>query len=157
MFVGIGYDVHRLISGKQLVLGGVSIPYEMGLEAHSDGDVLLHAIMDALLGACGMGDIGMHFPDNDNRYKGISSMELLKEVKKMMDENGYRPVNVDAIVVAQAPRISPHSELMKINIAEALDMVPGRVNIKATTTEKLGFEGRKEGISAQAIASVEQM
>lgn len=157
MFVGIGYDVHRLIEGKQLVLGGVSIPYEMGLEAHSDGDVLLHAIMDALLGACGMGDIGVHFPDSDVRYKGISSMELLNEVKRMMEENGYRPVNVDAIVVAQAPRISPHSELMKINIAEALDLVPGRVNIKATTTERLGFEGRKEGISAQAIASVEQM
>lgn len=157
MFVGIGYDVHRLIEGKQLVLGGVSIPYEMGLEAHSDGDVLLHAVMDALLGACGMGDIGVHFPDSDDRYKGISSIALLKEVKKMMDEKGYRPVNVDAIVVAQAPRISPHSELMKINIAEALDMVPGRVNIKATTTERLGFEGRKEGISAQAVASVEQM
>lgn len=155
MFVGIGYDAHRLIPEKPLVLGGVSIPYEKGLEAHSDGDVLVHAIMDALLGACGLGDIGIHFPDSDERYAGISSMKLLAEVRRIMKNYGYYPVNVDAVIVAQAPRISPHSEMMKINVAEALALSPARVNIKATTTEKMGFEGRKEGISAQAIASVE--
>ncbi len=155
MFVGIGYDAHRLISGRKLVLGGVDIPYEMGLEAHSDGDVLVHAVMDSLLGACGLGDIGIHFPDSDAKYKDVSSIKLLIEVRKIMEKNGFRPVNVDAVIVAQAPRISPHSELMKVNIAEALALSPARVNIKATTTEKMGFEGRGEGISAQAIAAVE--
>lgn len=155
MFVGIGYDAHRLISGRKLVLGGVNIPYEMGLEAHSDGDVLVHAVMDSLLGACGLGDIGIHFPDSDAKYKDVSSIKLLTEVRKIMEKNGFRPVNVDAVIVAQAPRISPHSELMKVNIAEALALSPARVNIKATTTEKMGFEGRGEGISAQAIAAVE--
>ncbi len=156
MFVGIGYDAHRLIPEKPLVLGGVNIPYEKGLEAHSDGDVLVHAIMDALLGACGLGDIGIHFPDTDERYMGISSMKLLTEVRRIMKNYGYYPVNVDAVIVAQAPRISPHSEMMKVNVAEALALSPARVNIKATTTEKMGFEGRKEGISAQAIVSVEK-
>lgn len=155
MFVGIGYDAHRLISGRQLVLGGVNIPYEMGLEAHSDGDVLVHAVMDSLLGACGLGDIGIHFPDSDAKYKDVSSIKLLAEVRKIMEKNGFEPVNIDAVIVAQAPRISPHSELMKVNIAEALALSPARVNIKATTTEKMGFEGRGEGISAQAIAAVE--
>lgn len=155
MFVGIGYDAHRLISGRKLVLGGVNIPYEMGLEAHSDGDVLVHAVMDSLLGACGLGDIGIHFPDSDAKYKDVSSIKLLAEVRKIMEKNGFRPVNVDAVIVAQAPRISPHSELMKVNIAEALALSPARVNIKATSTEKMGFEGRGEGISAQAIAAVE--
>ncbi len=155
MFVGIGYDAHRLISGRKLVLGGVNIPYEMGLEAHSDGDVLVHAVMDSLLGACGLGDIGIHFPDSDAKYKDVSSIKLLAEVRKIMEKNGFEPVNIDAVIVAQAPRISPHSELMKVNIAEALALSPARVNIKATTTEKMGFEGRGEGISAQAIAAVE--
>lgn len=155
MFIGIGYDAHRLISGRKLVLGGVEIPYERGLEAHSDGDVLVHAIMDALLGACGLGDIGIHFPDTDDRYKDISSIELLGKVGRIMEKEGYRAVNVDAVIVAQAPRISPHSEFMKINIAQALGLSPARVNIKATTTEKMGFEGRGEGISAQAAACVE--
>jgi len=155
MFVGIGYDAHRLISGRKLVLGGVNIPYEMGLEAHSDGDVLVHAVMDSLIGACGLGDIGIHFPDSDAKYKDVSSIKLLAEVRKIMEKNGFEPVNIDAVIVAQAPRISPHSELMKVNIAEALALSPARVNIKATTTEKMGFEGRGEGISAQAIAAVE--
>ena len=157
MFVGIGYDAHRLISDRKLVLGGVTIPYEMGLEAHSDGDVLVHAVMDALLGACGLGDIGIHFPDTDQAYKDVSSIKLLAQVRKIMEKNGFKPVNVDAVIVAQAPRISPHAELMKVNISEALALSPARVNIKATTTEKMGFEGRKEGISAQAIAAVEQV
>lgn len=157
MFIGIGYDAHRLIEGRRLILGGVEIPYERGLEAHSDGDVLLHAIMDSLLGACGLGDIGIHFPDTEDKYKDISSLELLAEVGRLMIKAGYRAVNVDAVIVAQAPRVSPYSEFMKINIAEALELSPARVNIKATTTEGMGFEGRGEGISAQAVACVEQV
>lgn len=157
MFVGIGYDVHKFTEGRKLILGGVEIPYEKGLEAHSDGDVLLHAVMDALLGACGLGDIGIHFPDKDDRYGGASSMELLKTVREMMRSEGYEPVNVDAVIVAQAPKMAPYSEFMKINIAEALALHPARVNVKATTTEGLGFEGRKEGISVQAVASVEEI
>ena len=156
MFVGIGYDVHRFTEGRKLILGGVEIPYGKGLEAHSDGDVLLHAIMDALLGACGLGDIGMHFPDTDPRYEGASSMELLKTVRAKLEGEGYAPVNVDAVIVAQAPKIAPYSEFMRTSIAEALALSPARVNIKATTTERLGFEGRKEGISVQAVALVEE-
>lgn len=157
MYAGIGYDVHRLTENRDLIIGGVKIPYEKGLEAHSDGDVLVHAVMDALLGACGLGDIGVHFPDSDPEYRGASSIGLLGRVREIMGESGFRPANVDAVIVAQAPRMSPHSEAMKINIAEALEMSPARVNIKATTTEHLGFEGRGEGISAQAVATVEQL
>ncbi len=157
MFVGIGYDVHKFTEGRKLILGGVEIPYEKGLEAHSDGDVLLHAVMDALLGACGLGDIGIHFPDSDDRYKDASSMELLKTVRQKMEAEGYRPINVDAVIVAQAPKMAPYSGTMKKGIAEALGISPARVNIKATTTEGLGFEGRKEGISVQAVASVEEV
>lgn len=156
MYAGIGYDVHRFTEGRKLILGGVEIPYERGLEAHSDGDVLLHAVMDALLGACGLGDIGMHFPDTDPRYEGASSMELLKTVRAKLEGEGYAPVNVDAVIVAQAPKIAPYSEFMRTGIAEALALSPARVNIKATTTERLGFEGRKEGISVQAVALVEE-
>lgn len=156
MYTGIGYDVHRLTEGRQLVLGGVVVPFEKGLEAHSDGDVLVHAIMDALLGACGLGDIGIHFPDSDPAYRGASSIGLLCEVKKLMDKEGFVPLNVDAVVVCQAPKIAPYSGKMKENIAKALDLGPARVNIKATTTEHLGFEGRGEGISAQAVASVKE-
>ena len=156
MFTGIGYDVHRFIEGRKLILGGVEVPYEKGLEAHSDGDVLLHAVMDALLGACGLGDIGVHFPDTDDRYEGASSLELLRTVREKMGQAGFEPVNVDAVIVAQAPRMAPYTEFMKVNIAEALAMHPARVNVKATTTEGLGFEGRKEGISAQAVAAVKK-
>ncbi|MBQ3390255.1 MAG: 2-C-methyl-D-erythritol 2,4-cyclodiphosphate synthase [Firmicutes bacterium] len=156
MFTGIGYDVHRFTEGRKLILGGVEIPYEKGLEAHSDGDVLLHAVMDALLGACGLGDIGMHFPDTDDRYKGASSMDLLKTVRQRMRDEGYEPVNVDAVIVAQAPKMAPYAEFMKAGIAEALALSPARVNVKATTTEGLGFEGRGEGISAQAVACVSE-
>ncbi len=157
MYTGIGYDVHKLIEGRDLIIGGVKIPFEKGLEAHSDGDVLVHAIMDALLGACGLGDIGIHFPDSEPEYKGASSIGLLKAVWKKMEEAGYRPANVDAIIVAQAPKMAPHSEAMRSNIAQALELSPARVNIKATTTEHLGFEGRGEGISAQAVATVEPL
>jgi len=157
MYTGIGYDVHKLIEGRDLIIGGVKIPFEKGLEAHSDGDVLVHAIMDALLGACGLRDIGIHFPDSEPEYKGASSIGLLKAVWKKMEEAGYRPANVDAIIVAQAPKMAPHSEAMRSNIAQALELSPARVNIKATTTEHLGFEGRGEGISAQAVATVEPL
>lgn len=156
MYTGIGYDVHKLTEGRKLILGGVEIPFERGLEAHSDGDVLVHAVMDALLGACGLGDIGIHFPDTDPAYKDVSSLKLLCEVRNIMESEGFVPLNVDAVVVAQAPRIAPHSDKMKENIAKALDLSPARVNIKATTTEHLGFEGRGEGISAQAVASVKE-
>lgn len=155
MFVGIGYDAHCLISERKLILGGVEIPYEKGLEAHSDGDVLVHAVMDALLGACGLGDIGVHFPDTNDEYKGISSIKLLEKTSDIIRKEGYCPVNVDAVIVAQSPKISPYYGLMKVNIAEALGLSPARVNIKATTTERMGFEGRKEGMSAQAVAYVE--
>ena len=154
MMVGIGYDVHRFTEGRKLILGGVEVPHDKGLEAHSDGDVLLHAVMDALLGACGMGDIGIHFPDTDDRYRNASSMDLLRSVREKMGREGYEPLNVDTVIVAQAPRMAPYTEFMKINIAEALALHPARVNVKATTTEGLGFEGRKEGISAQAVACV---
>ena len=157
MFVGIGYDVHKFTEGRKLILGGVEVPYEKGLEAHSDGDVLLHAVMDALLGACGLGDIGIHFPDTDDRYRGASSMELLKTVRVKMEAEGYRPVNVDAVIVAQAPKMAPYTDAMKRGIAGVLSIPPARVNIKATTTEGLGFEGRKEGISVQAVALAEQI
>ncbi len=154
MRVGIGYDVHRLVEERKLILGGIDIPYEKGLLGHSDADVLLHAIMDALLGAAGMGDIGKHFPDTSDAFKGISSLELLKEVNFLIHEKGYLVNNIDATIVAQKPKLASFIPDMELKIAEVLDIQDDRVNIKATTTEKLGFEGRGEGISSQAIVSI---
>lgn len=151
MRVGIGYDVHKFSENRDLILGGVKIPYEYGLLGHSDADVLVHAIMDALLGASALGDIGKHFPDNDISYKGISSIELLKCVKKLLDDKGYSIGNIDSIIVAQAPKLSPYIEDMRKIIADALDISVDNISVKATTTEKLGFEGRGEGISAQSV------
>ncbi len=152
--VGIGYDVHRFIAGRPLMLGGVSVPYTLGLDGHSDADVLLHAISDALLGAAGLGDIGQHFPDTDPRYKGISSLVLLREVRDKLAEAGFGIHNVDAIVEAQEPKLHPFISSMNAQIAEALDIEVVYVNVKATTTEKLGFVGRKEGIAAQAVVMI---
>ncbi len=152
MRIGQGYDVHRLVEGRRLILGGVEIPYEKGLLGHSDADVLLHAVMDALLGAAALGDIGQHFPDSDERYKGISSVELLKDVGKILQENGYLIENIDSTVIAQRPKLLPYRPQMAKNIADALGIEPDRVSVKATTEEGLGFTGAGEGISAQAIA-----
>ena len=149
--VGIGYDVHRLEEGYSLIIGGVRIPFEKGLKGHSDADVLVHAICDAILGALALGDIGEHFPDSDERYKRISSLVLLSEVNEKIKSSGYRVENVDSIVVAQKPKLSPYKFQMRKNIAEVLEIPVDRVSVKATTTEKLGFEGRCEGISAQAV------
>jgi 2-C-methyl-D-erythritol 2,4-cyclodiphosphate synthase len=153
MRIGQGFDVHPLVRGRKLVVGGVAIPYERGLDGHSDADVLLHAICDALLGAAALGDIGKHFPDSDPAYAGADSRQLLREVKKKL--GGYRIVNVDATILAQAPRMAPHVPQMIANIAFDLGIAPGAVSIKATTTEHLGFIGRAEGIAAQAIALIE--
>lgn len=152
MRIGQGYDVHRLVEGRRLILGGVEIPYEKGLLGHSDADVLLHAVMDALLGAAALGDIGQHFPDSDERYKGISSVELLKDVGKILQENGYLIENIDSTVIAQRPKLLPYRPQMAKNIADALGIEPDQVSVKATTEEGLGFTGTGEGISAQAIA-----
>ena len=152
MRIGQGYDVHRLVEGRKLILGGVEIPYEKGLLGHSDADVLLHAVMDALLGAAALGDIGQLFPDSDERYKGISSVELLKEVGKILQENGYLIENIDSTVIAQRPKLLPYRPQMAKNIADALGIEPDQVSVKATTEEGLGFTGAGEGISAQAIA-----
>lgn len=152
MRIGQGYDVHRLVEGRKLILGGVEIPYEKGLLGHSDADVLLHAVMDALLGAAALGDIGQHFPDSDERYKRISSVELLKEVGKILQENGYLIENIDSTVIAQRPKLLPYRPQMAKNIADALGIEPDQVSVKATTEEGLGFTGAGEGISAQAIA-----
>ena len=152
MRIGHGYDVHRLVPGRKLILGGVEIPFELGLEGHSDADVLVHAVMDALLGAAALGAIGQHFPDSDERYKGISSVELLKEVGKILQENGYLIENIDSTVNAQRPKLLPYRPQMAKNIADALGIEPDQVSVKATTEEGLGFTGAGEGISAQAIA-----
>lgn len=152
--VGTGYDVHRLVEDRKLILGGVEIPHDRGLLGHSDADVLTHALMDALLGAAGLGDIGRHFPDTDEQYRGADSLMLLGRVKELLDENFYRTGNVDITVIAQKPKISPYIEQMRGNIAAVLDVEISRVNIKGTTTEKLGFEGREEGIAAQAVCSI---
>lgn len=149
--VGIGYDVHRLVEGRKLILGGVAIPFEKGLLGHSDADVLTHAICDAILGALGLGDIGRHFPDSDLTYKGISSLVLLGDVVARMQHQQYEIGNVDSILVAEKPRLSRYIEQMRTILAEVLQTSSDRVNIKATTTEKLGFTGREEGIAAQAI------
>lgn len=151
MRVGIGYDVHRLISGRRLMIGGVEIPYEKGLLGHSDADVLLHAIMDALLGAAALGDIGKHFPDTDPAYEGISSMKLLEKVREILEEHFFLIENIDAVIVAQAPKMRPYIDEMRANIAGALGMMPEQVSVKATTEEGLGFTGSGEGISAQAV------
>ena len=154
MRVGTGYDVHRLEQGRKLVMGGVDIPFEKGLLGHSDADVLLHAICDALLGAAGLGDIGKHFPDADQRYKGISSLRLLGEVRSLLEQKGFRVHNIDSTIVAERPRMAPHIPAMIGNIAEAVRVNVSAVNVKATTTEGLGFAGKGEGIAAYAVCSI---
>lgn len=151
MRIGMGYDVHRLAEGRDLIIGGVKIPYEKGLQGHSDADVLLHAISDALLGAAALGDIGKHFPDTDPAYKGISSMILLQHVGELLEENFFLIENIDATIIAQAPKMRPYIDSMRENISRALGVETDRVNVKATTEEGLGFTGTGEGISAQAI------
>lgn len=157
MRIGNGYDVHKLVENRKLILGGVDIPYEKGLLGHSDADVLVHAIMDALVGACALGDIGKLFPDTDAKFKDISSILLLKEVAKVLKRENYTIINIDSIVVAQAPKLAPHINDMRQNIADALEMDLDTVSVKATTTEKLGFEGRGEGISSYAVCLVEKL
>jgi len=149
--VGHGYDVHQLVAGRDLILGGVKIPHAKGLLGHSDADVLLHAICDACLGAAGLGDLGRHFPDTDPRYKGIDSRDLLRHVEALLDERGWRLENVDSTIIAQAPKLAPHIPTMVTNIAADLGISADCVNVKATTTEKLGFAGREEGIAAHAV------
>ena len=155
MRIGMGYDVHKLVENRDLILGGVKIPYEKGLLGHSDADVLLHAIMDALLGAAALGDIGKHFPDTDPAYKGASSMELLKQVGALIEQKLYVIGNIDATIIAQRPKMAPHIEKMRENVAEALGIEKDQINIKATTEEGLGFTGEGLGISSQAIALLE--
>lgn len=157
MRVGMGYDVHRLVEGRDLIIGGVKIPHEKGLLGHSDADVLVHAIMDALLGAAALGDIGKHFPDTDDTYKGISSMKLLKRVGEILEENMYIISNIDATIIAQKPKMRPHIEQMEKNIAAELGIDVNQVNIKATTEEGLGFTGTEEGISSQAICMIQSV
>lgn len=151
MRIGMGYDVHKLVENRDLILGGVKIPYSLGLLGHSDADVLLHAIMDSLLGAAALGDIGKHFPDSDNRYKGISSIELLKYVGSLLKENDWLIENIDSTIIAQKPKMAPHIENMRKNISEALNIDIGQINVKATTEEGLGFTGEGKGISSQSI------
>lgn len=155
MRVGMGYDVHRLVEERRLILGGVEIPYEKGLLGHSDADVLLHAIMDAMLGAAALGDIGRHFPDTDPAYKGADSMVLLQACREKLRAAGYRVHNLDALICAQAPKMAPHIEAMRANIARALALEVDAVNVKATTTERLGFVGDGSGISAYAVCLLE--
>lgn len=155
--VGIGYDLHRLVKGRPLVLGGVKIDHHLGLEGHSDADVLLHALCDALLGAAGLGDIGLHFPPGDERYRNISSLVLLRKVLKKLQQERWSVVNADAVIVAEAPRLTPHIEAMRQNIAEVLAVPRGAVSVKATTTEALGVCGRQEGIAAQAVVMLAKL
>jgi 2-C-methyl-D-erythritol 2,4-cyclodiphosphate synthase len=152
--IGQGFDVHQLVVGRKCIIGGVEIPHEKGLEGHSDADVLLHAICDALLGAAALGDIGKHFPPTDERYKGIDSRELLRHVRQLLQEKGYQIGNVDATVIAEAPRLRPYVDTMRENIAQDLAVGVDAINVKATTTEKLGFTGRGEGIAAEAICLI---
>ena len=154
--IGHGYDVHRLKTGRALILGGVTIPYDLGLDGHSDADVLTHAIMDALLGAAAAGDIGKLFPDNDEAFRGISSLELLRRVKLHLAEKNYTIVNVDATIIAQAPKLSPYRETMRENLAKVMEVDVDQVSVKATTEEHLGFTGRGEGIAAHAICLIER-
>lgn len=155
MRIGMGYDVHRLVEDRNLIIGGEKIEYEYGLLGHSDADVLLHAIMDALLGAAALGDIGTHFPDTDERYRGISSVRLLAYVDQLLEENGYSVGNIDATIIAQRPKMAPHIPKIRENIANTLGLELNQVNIKATTEEGLGFTGSGEGISAQAVCILE--
>ncbi len=155
MRIGTGYDVHRLTEGRKLILGGVSIPYEKGLLGHSDADVLIHAVMDALLGACALGDIGQHFPDTDEAYRGADSRKLLHELSGLLAKNCYVIENIDATIIAQKPKLAPYLEDMRKNIAQELDIPVGAVSVKATTEEGLGFTGSREGIAAQAVCLVQ--
>lgn len=157
MRVGMGYDVHKLVENRKLILGGVEIPYEKGLLGHSDADVLLHAIMDALLGAAALGDIGKHFPDTDERYKGISSVCLLEHVAELLEKEGFLVENIDATIIAQQPKMRPYIDQMRANIADALHIEQNQVNVKATTEEGLGFTGNGDGISSQAVCLLEKM
>lgn len=156
MRIGHGYDVHRLVEGRDLILGGVKLDYPMGLDGHSDADVLLHAVSDALLGAAGLGDIGLHFPDTDPRYKGADSLRLLEVVGEKVKERGFRVGNIDVTMIAQKPKLRPHITAMQENIAKALGVDPSRVNVKATTEERLGFTGRQEGMSCHAVCLLEE-
>ena len=157
MRIGHGYDVHRLVEGRDLILGGVKIDYEKGLLGHSDADVLLHAVSDALLGAAGLGDIGRHFPDTDPKYKGADSLELLREVYRKISEKGFRVGNIDVTMIAQKPKLKDYIPQMQANIAAAVNVSPDRVNVKATTEEKLGFTGTGEGMACHAVCLVEEM
>ena len=156
MRIGHGYDVHRFCDGDSIILGGVSIAHRQGLLAHSDGDVLLHAVCDALLGACALGDIGQHFPDNDTQYAGADSRELLRRVYTLVQQQGFQLANADMTVIAQVPKVSPHSQKMRENIASDLQVELHQINVKATTTESLGFTGRKEGIAAHAVILLQE-
>ena len=156
MRVGIGYDVHTLVEGRRLVLGGVEVPFERGLAGHSDGDVLVHAVIDALLGAAGLGDIGTHFPSTDPQYKDISSITLLRQIGSLLQTQGWQVGNIDATIVAESPRLSPFVDQMRKRMGETLGIAPEQIGVKATTTESLGFAGRGEGIAAYAVASVEK-
>ena len=156
MRIGMGYDVHKLTEGRDLILGGVKIPWEKGLLGHSDADVLIHAVMDALLGAAALGDIGKHFPDTDPAYKGISSLLLMEHVAGLLREHGYQVGNIDATIIAQKPKMAPHIPQMRINMARALGIRESQLNIKATTEEGLGFTGRGEGIASQAVCLLEE-
>lgn len=155
--VGFGYDAHRLVDGRPLILGGVDIPYERGLQGHSDADVLLHAVCDALLGAAGLGDLGRHFPDTDPELKGVSSIALLRRVMEMIREAGFEVQNLDGTVVAQAPKLAPHIQTMITTIANAMEVSPSQVSVKATTTEGMGFAGSGEGIAAYAVAALSEV
>ena len=154
MYVGFGYDVHRLAEGRRLILGGVEIPYEKGLDGHSDADVLIHALMDALLGAAGLRDIGHYFPPSDEQYRGADSMQLLQHVVQLLASEGFRPINVDMTLLAERPKIGPYVEQMRERIAEVLGLAPRRVGIKATTNERMGFVGEGQGMAAYAVASI---
>ena len=157
MRIGHGYDVHALVPGRDLILGGVKVPYDLGLDGHSDADVLLHAVMDALLGAAGLGDIGLHFPDTDPQYKGADSLELLRQVYRKISEKGYRVGNIDVTMIAQRPKLRPYIEAMRENIAAHLGIDPGRVNVKATTEEHLGFTGAGQGMACHAVCLLEEI
>lgn len=157
MRIGQSTDIHRLVTGRDLILGGVKIPYEKGLLGHSDADVLLHAIIEALIGAMGLGDIGKHFPDTDDKYKGISSMKLLEHTKKLLDENGYEVINVDSLILIQEPKMKDYIPEMRKNIARVLMCNENQINVKATTGEKLGYVGNKEGAVAQAVVLIDEV
>ncbi len=156
MRIGTGYDVHRLVDNRPLILGGVEIPYAKGLLGHSDADVLVHAVMDSLLGAAALGDIGKHFPDSDNKYSNISSILLLKNVGKLLESKNYKIINIDSVIIAQSPKLAPFIDKMRQNISEALGIDLHQVSIKATTEEGLGFTGRSEGISSQSVCLIEK-